>query len=43
VKAQGKPVLLAMALSKGDMILRLRDEKGFPYRAGWRRRFEPRR
>lgn len=39
VKYQGKPLLIAMALTKGEMTLRLRDADGFPYWAGWRRRF----
>ena len=39
VKIQGKPALVAVSLTKGDMTLRLRDADGFPYWAGWRRQF----
>lgn len=34
----GKPVLIAAAVKKGDAILKLRDENGFPVWAGWRKR-----
>ncbi len=36
---QGKPAIIASELKKGDEILRLRDENGFPIWSGWRRRF----
>lgn len=35
---QGTPAVIAAEVKKGDEILRLRDEKGFPVWAGWRRR-----
>jgi hypothetical protein len=41
VKYQGKTVLIATSLTRGDMTLRLRDADGFPYWAGWRRRTGP--
>jgi hypothetical protein len=34
---QGKPVIIATEVKKGEEILKLRDEKGFPVWAGWRR------
>ncbi len=34
----GKPVLIAAEVKKGDGILKLRDENGVPMWAGWRRR-----
>jgi len=33
-----KPALIAAEVKKGDEILKLRDESGFPVWAGWRRR-----
>ncbi|RJP75654.1 MAG: DNA-binding protein [Candidatus Abyssobacteria bacterium SURF_17] len=33
-----KPALIAAEIEKGDEILTLRDENGFPMWAGWRRR-----
>ena len=35
---EGKPAIIAAEVKKGDEVLKLRDEKGFPYWAGWRRR-----
>lgn len=35
---EGKPVIIAAEVKKGEEILLLRDEKGFPAWAGWRRR-----
>jgi hypothetical protein len=35
---QGKPVIIAAELKKGEEILNLRDENGFPAWSGWRRR-----
>jgi hypothetical protein len=35
---QGKPALIAAEVRKGNEILRLRDDNGFPVWAGWRRR-----
>jgi len=34
---QGKPVLIAAVVTKGDKTLKLRDEKGFPLWSGGRR------
>jgi len=34
---QGKPAIIAAEVKKGDQILRLRDDNGFPLWAGWRR------
>jgi hypothetical protein len=33
----GKPVLIAAQVKKGDGVLKLRDEKGIPLWAGWRK------
>lgn len=35
---EGKPVLIAAEVKKGDEMLKLRDESGFPAWSGWRRR-----
>jgi len=35
---EGKPALIAAEVKKGDDILMLRDENGFPAWSGWRRR-----
>ena len=35
---EGKPAIIAAEIKKGDEILRLRDENGFPVWSGWRRR-----
>ena len=35
---EGKPALIAAEVKKGDEILKLRDENGFPVWSGWRRR-----
>jgi hypothetical protein len=34
---QGKPAIIAAEVRKGDEILKLRDENGTPYWAGWRK------
>jgi hypothetical protein len=34
----GKPAIIAAQITKGDETLDLRDDKGFPAWAGWRRR-----
>lgn len=34
----GKPALIAAEVRKGDEVLRLRDDAGFPVWSGWRRR-----
>lgn len=34
----GKPAMIAVEVSKGDGVLKLRDENGFPMWSGWRRR-----
>ncbi len=38
ITLDGKPVLIAAEVQKGDEVLRLRDENGFPAWSGWRRR-----
>ena len=35
---QDKPAIIAAEVRKGDEVLKLRDENGFPAWAGWRRR-----
>ncbi len=35
---EGKPAIIASEVKKGDEILKLRDENGFPSWSGWRRR-----
>jgi hypothetical protein len=35
---QGKPAIIAAEVKKGDSILKLREESGFPVWSGWRRR-----
>jgi hypothetical protein len=37
VTFEGKPALLAAEVRKGEYVLKLRDEKGFPMWSGWRR------
>jgi hypothetical protein len=34
----GKPAIIAAELKKGDEVLKLRDDNGFPLWSGWRRR-----
>jgi hypothetical protein len=34
----GKPAIIAMEVKKGDEVLKLRDDNGFPVWSGWRRR-----
>ena len=34
---EGKPAIIAAEVKKGDEILKLRDENGFPVWSGWRR------
>ncbi|MBM4264603.1 MAG: DNA-binding protein [Deltaproteobacteria bacterium] len=34
----GKPVVIAAEVKKGDEVLKLRDDAGFPVWSGWRRR-----
>ncbi len=36
---KGKPAIITAEVKKGDQILRLRDENGFPVWSGWRRRY----
>ena len=38
VTLKGGPVIIAAEVRKGDAVLKLRDDSGFPYWAGWRRR-----
>ncbi len=33
----GKPAIIAAEVKKGDEVLKLRDENGFPVWAGWRK------
>ena len=35
---EGKPAIIAAEIKKGDNILKLRDEHGYPAWSGWRRR-----
>ena len=35
---QGKPAIIAAEVKKGDELLKLRDENGIPYWAGWRKK-----
>ncbi len=35
---EGKPAIIAAEIKKGDEVLKLRDENGFPVWSGWRRR-----
>jgi hypothetical protein len=35
---EGKPAIIAAEVKKGNEILKLRDEKGFPVWSGWRHR-----
>jgi len=34
----GKPAIIAAEVKKGDEVLKLRDDNGFPLWSGWRRR-----
>ncbi|MCI0453760.1 MAG: DNA-binding protein [Candidatus Dadabacteria bacterium] len=34
---QGKPVIIVAEIKKGDEVLKLRDENGYPMWAGWRK------
>jgi len=34
---EGKPVIIASEVKKGNQVLKLRDENGFPAWSGWRR------
>jgi hypothetical protein len=38
VTFEGKPAIIAAEVKKGDEVLRLRDDNGFPMWSGWRRR-----
>lgn len=38
VTFEGKPAIIATEVKKGDEVLRLRDDNGFPMWSGWRRR-----
>ena len=35
---EGKPVIIAAEVMKGNEVLKLRDKNGFPFWSGWRRR-----
>jgi hypothetical protein len=34
----GRPAMIAAEMKKGDEVLKLRDDSGFPVWSGWRRR-----
>jgi hypothetical protein len=38
VTFDGKPAIIAAEVKKGDEVLKLRDDAGFPAWIGWRRR-----
>lgn len=38
ISFDGKPTIVAAEIKKGSEVLKLRDEDGFPFWAGWRRR-----
>lgn len=38
VTFDGKPAIIAAEVKKGEDVLKLRDEAGFPVWSGWRRR-----
>ncbi len=38
VMFEGKPAIIAAEVKKGDEVLRLRDDNGFPMWSGWRRK-----
>ncbi len=38
VNFQGKPAIIAREVKKGDEVLSLRDDNGYPVWSGWRRR-----
>jgi hypothetical protein len=38
ITLEGKPVIIAAEVMKGDEVLKLRDKNGFPFWSGWRRR-----
>lgn len=38
ITLEGKPVIIAAEVKKGEEVLKLRDEKGFPFWSGWRKR-----
>jgi hypothetical protein len=38
ITIQDKPAIIAAEVKKGNEVLKLRDENGFPVWAGWRRR-----
>jgi hypothetical protein len=38
ISFQGKPTVIAATIRKGEELITLRDEKGFPVWSGWRRR-----
>jgi hypothetical protein len=38
VTFDGKPAIIAAEVKKGEEVLKLRDENGFPVWSGWRRR-----
>lgn len=38
IEFEGKPAIIAAEVKKGDEMLKLRDERGFPVWSGWKRR-----
>jgi hypothetical protein len=38
ISYEGKPAVIAARIAKGDEILQLRDDNGYPLWSGWRRR-----
>ncbi|MDN3510165.1 MAG: DNA-binding protein [Candidatus Jettenia sp.] len=38
ITLEGKPAIIAAEVKKGEEVLKLRDEKGFPLWSGWRKR-----
>ena len=38
IKYDGKPAIIAATVKRGEELMKLRDEKGYPVWSGWRRR-----
>ena len=38
IRFEGKPAIIAAEVKKGDQLLKLRDNNGFPVWSGWRRK-----
>ncbi len=41
VTFEGKPAIIAAEVKKGEEVLKLRDENGYPVWAGWKKRSNP--